>query len=456
MRGCRRICLALALLATAPVQAAIADCDGDIARTLHPVAHAATDARGYWLDAGTIRWPNMPATAGYRLYASADARLQVVAGQPVRGADASIVLEPVSALADALAERFRFTGAGVELRVPEHDRPRLRRLLTQQLLLVREDAHGHAIEATYLQAPGALDALYAAADGAVLGAMPHGDATDFALWAPTARAVAVCLYADATGPARESLPLQRDIASGTWSATLPRDRRGDYYTYLVDVFVPGVGIVRNRVTDPYSVSLSTDSARSFIADLDDPALKPQGWDVAPRPPALASNTDMAIYELHVRDFSIGDTSVPSAHRGKFLAFADTDSAGMRHLRALGDAGITDSHLLPVFDIATIPEAGCKTPVVPHAGPDSEAQQDAVMAMAAQDCFNWGYDPFHFNAPEGSYASDAADGAVRIREFRAMVQALHVAGLRVGMDVVYNHTAATGQSPRSLLDRIVPG
>ena len=456
MHGCRRICLALALLATAPVQAAIADCDGDIARTLHPVAHAATDARAYWLDAGTLRWPNMPATASYRLYASADARLQVVAGQPVRGADVAIVLEPVSTLADAVAERFRFTGAGVELRVPEHDRPRLRRLLTQQLLLVREDAQGHAIEATYLQAPGALDALYAAADGASLGAMPLGDATDFALWAPTARAVAVCLYADATGPARESLPLQRDVANGTWSATLPRDRRGGYYTYLVDVFVPGVGIVRNRVTDPYSVSLSTDSARSFIADLDDPALKPQGWDAAPRPPALASNTDMAIYELHVRDFSIGDASVPSAHRGRYLAFTDATSNGMRHLRALGDAGITDIHLLPVFDIATIPEAGCKTPVVPHAGPDSEAQQDAVMAMAAQDCFNWGYDPFHFNAPEGSYASDAADGAVRIREFRAMVQALHVAGLRVGMDVVYNHTAATGQSPRSLLDRIVPG
>ena len=456
MHGCRRICLALALLATAPVQAAIADCDGDIARTLHPVAHAATDARAYWLDAGTLRWPNMPATAGYRLYASADARLQVVAGQPVRGADVAIVLEPVSTLADAVAERFRFTGAGVELRVPEHDRPRLRRLLTQQLLLVREDAQGHAIEATYLQAPGALDALYAAADGASLGAMPLGDATDFALWAPTARAVAVCLYADATGPARESLPLQRDVANGTWSATLPRDRRGGYYTYLVDVFVPGVGIVRNRVTDPYSVSLSTDSARSFIADLDDPALKPQGWDAAPRPPALASNTDMAIYELHVRDFSIGDASVPSAHRGRYLAFTDATSNGMRHLRALGDAGITDIHLLPVFDIATIPEAGCKTPVVPHAGPDSEAQQDAVMAMAAQDCFNWGYDPFHFNAPEGSYASDAADGAVRIREFRAMVQALHAAGLRVGMDVVYNHTTASGQAPRSVLDRIVPG
>ena len=114
------------------------------------------------------------------------------------------------------------------------------------------------------------------------------------------------------------------------------------------------------------------------------------------------------------------------------------------------------HLLPVFDLATVPETGCVTPAVPDAAPDSEAQQAAVMAAAARDCFNWGYDPFHFNAPEGSYASDAGDGAARIREFRAMVQALHAAGLRVGMDVVYNHTTASGQDAASVLDRIVPG
>src|SRR6185436_7521834 len=81
---------------------------------------------------------------------------------------------------------------------------------------------------------------------------------------------------------------------------------------------------------------------------------------------------------------------------------------------------------------------------------------AVVAHAADDCFNWGYDPLHYNAPEGSYASDANDGAARVREFRAMVQALHEAGLRVGMDVVYNHTSASCQRARSVLDRVVPG
>ncbi|RZA18568.1 MAG: DUF3372 domain-containing protein [Lysobacteraceae bacterium] len=454
----QRLLLALSLLlaAPAPAQAAVDGCDGAGADTLHAAAYTATDSRAYWLDAATIRWPKMPADARYRLYASTDARLRVERGHRVAEADVVVALEPAAALPEAVAERFRYTGAGVELRLPPKGRLRLHELLRGQLLLVQEDAQGRVRDATYLQSAAALDALHASADGMSLGANPGAGKTDFAVWAPTARTAAVCLYAGGNIPAHAALPLQRDAASGTWSLSLPRDLRGAYYGWLLEVFVPGVGIVRNRVTDPYSVSLTTDSLRSYIADLDDPALKPQGWDEAQRPPAPRARVDMAIYELHVRDFSVGDATVPPAHRGKYLAFTDVGSAGMRHLRALGQAGISDIHLLPVFDIATIPESGCATPVIPHAAADSEAQQAAAMGAAAKDCFNWGYDPYHFNAPEGSYASDAADGAVRIREFRAMVQALHAAGLRVGMDVVYNHTTASGQSPRSVLDRIVPG
>jgi pullulanase-type alpha-1,6-glucosidase len=448
---------AIAMLAGGQAVAATADCDGPVATTLHPVAHAATDARAYWLDAGTLRWPKMPPTARYRLYGSDDASLQAARGKPVAGADVVLALEAASA-SEAVAERFGFVGDGAELRIADTDKARLHGLLAGQVLVVQEDAQGRVLDATYLQTPGALDDLYAAAgrDRSPLGAAPGDGATWLRVWAPTAANVAACLYPDAAASATESVPMARDDRTGVWLQGLPRDLRGSYYAYLVDVFVPGVGMVRNRVTDPYSVGLTTDSARSYIADLDDAGLKPSGWDDAPRPPALASNTDMAIYELHVRDFSVGDASVAPAHRGKYLAFTDTESAGMRHLRALGEAGITDVHLLPVFDLATIPESGCVTPTVPQAAVDSEAQQAAVMALAAKDCFNWGYDPFHFNAPEGSYASDPADAAVRIREFRAMVQALHANGLRVGMDVVYNHTTASGQSPRSVLDRIVPG
>jgi pullulanase-type alpha-1,6-glucosidase len=115
------------------------------------------------------------------------------------------------------------------------------------------------------------------------------------------------------------------------------------------------------------------------------------------------------------------------------------------------------HLLPVFDIATINEnkAERQEPVIPAAAPDSDQQQAAVMANAGLDGFNWGYDPFHYTVPEGSY-STSPDGAARITEFRAMVQALHAAGLRVVMDVVYNHTNASGQAAKSVLDKVVPG
>ena len=239
-----------------------------------------------------------------------------------------------------------------------------------------------------------------------LGATPGSDGTGFRVWAPTARDVSLCLYDDGDGAASARLPMQRDDATGTWSTRLPGDRSGDYYTYLVDVFVPGTGVVRNRVTDPYSVSLTADSKRSYVADLEAPALKPAGWDDTPRPAPLAAPTDMVIYELHVRDFSRDDTTVTDANRGKYLAFTETRSDGMRHLRSLADAGLTDVHLLPVFDLATVPESGCVEPDVPEAAADSQAQQAAVMAVAARDCFNWGYDPYHFNAPEGSFASTA--------------------------------------------------
>jgi pullulanase-type alpha-1,6-glucosidase len=162
-----------------------------------------------------------------------------------------------------------------------------------------------------------------------------------------------------------------------------------------------------------------------------------------------------VYELHVRDFSINDPTVPLAHRGKYAAFTDTGSNGMRHLSALAKAGLTDVHLLPVYDIGSVPEHGCAAPS-PAGAPDSDVQQALVKKTAETDCFNWGYDPYHYNAPEGSYASDPADGARRVIEFREMVQSLHRAGLRVGMDVVYNHTFIAGQHEKSVLDRIVPG
>ena len=158
----------------------------------------------------------------------------------------------------------------------------------------------------------------------------------------------------------------RDPETGVWSVTHTGDGEGRYYRYAVEVFVRGVGLVRNLVTDPYSISLDADSQHSYIADLGAPALKPEGWDRHQAPRSAASQEDMTIYELHVRDFSISDPTVPADHRGKYLAFTDADSAGMQHLQELATAGLTDIHLLPVFDLASIPELGCVTPVIPDA------------------------------------------------------------------------------------------
>ncbi len=454
----------------------LADCGAGHAQVLTPVTEAsrAMAARALWLDATRLRWPGADAGARTRLLHSATGQVQAVAGQAATGWDAALLLQPFTlGLPAATLQRAAWFGPGPHWAVPEAERHRLRSLHRGQLVLVQEDAQGQVLRATAVQHAAALDALYAAAEKApALGihvAPPaRAPATVFRLWAPTAQNVALCLHADGAPatPASALRPLLRDAETGTWQAREGADLSGQTATYLVDVFVRGTGLVRQRVTDPYALSLNADSQRTWIGRLDAPATQPPGWPHerrSTRPKPLRAATDMAIYELHVRDFSASDASVRAAWRGKYLAFTEAASAGMQHLRALAAAGITDIHLLPVFDLATVPETGCASPdmaalnsAVQAEGGASLAPQAWVAAHAARDCFNWGYDPWHFNAPEGSLATDAHDGAVRIRELRAMVQALHRAGLRVGMDVVYNHTTASGQAPQSVLDRIVPG
>ena len=415
------------------------------------------EARAVWLDKRLVRWPGAPASASFRLYHSPAASIVAKAGGKVAGAAGSIRLDiSPTAVPQAAAERFKWVAAGPTLRVADSDLPRLPALHREQLVLVQEDAHGAVVAATLIQSAGALDDLYAAAEAIPdLGATPTASKTDFRLWAPTARQVAVCTYDGPTAKASAVHAMKLDDKTGAWSASLPRDLSGSYYKYAVDVVVPGAGVVRNLVTDPYSISLNADSKRSYIADLDAPNLKPAGWD-ATRPPAtVQAQTDMVIYELHVRDFSLIDATVPAAKRGKYTAFSEANSNGMQHLRALAKAGLTDIHLLPVYDIGSIPEVDCALPQ-PSGAPDGESQQALIRKTAHADCFNWGYDPQHFNAVEGSYASDPQDGARRIIEFREMVMNLHKAGLRVGLDVVYNHTFIAGQDEKSILDRVVPG
>ncbi len=343
--------------------------------------------------------------------------------------------------------------------VPELGDDALGHLLRGQLLVAGHDLAGRIAALTAVQLPGVLDDLYADAADAPLGVQLDGEKPRLSVWAPTARTVAVEISRTPGDDEPKVVAMDRDPATGVWSATLKRKWIGRYYRYRVEVWHPAAQrIVTTVVTDPYALSLSADSTHSQLVDLDDERLQPPGWHTQARPqpipPARAQ-----IAEVHVRDFSIADSTVPEAHRGTYLAFTCDDSAGMRHLRALAESGLTHVHLLPAYDFATVPDRRadqavpqCALSAFPG---DSPEQQRAVMAVAGTDGFNWGYDPWHYTTPEGSYATEPA-GHARILEFRRMVAALHGAGLRVVMDVVYNHTMADGLAPFSVLDRIVPG
>jgi pullulanase len=243
---------------------------------------------------------------------------------------------------------------------------------------------------------------------------------------------------------------------GVWTLTVD-SCWNPFYLYEVEVYDPSVrGIVRNLVTDPYSRSLSRNSAMSQVIRMDDPELMPEGWATTEKPP-LEAPEDIVLYELHVRDFSASDPEVPEPLRGTFMAFT-LDTPATRHLRSLAEAGLTHVHLLPSFDIATVNEdrSTWKSPGDLSQFPsDSPEQQAAVSAIRSEDGYNWGYDPYHYGVPEGSYSTDP-DGPARVLEFRRMVQALSNMGLRVVMDVVYNHTHASGRDHWSVLDRVVPG
>jgi pullulanase len=418
-------------------------------------------ANAHWLSATVLAWPGASTADTYKLFYAANGGLGATssAAFALNGADGSFGLTP-AALPDAVKQRFGYLAGATGLRLSDADAAKAQQLISAQFALAEYDSAGKLVQVTSLQNAGMLDDVFAAkAQDAQLGVTFNLlNAPTFRVWAPTAKAVSLNVYATSNAPAATTVAMTRDAASGVWSykASNAAWTNKAYYTYTVQVLSRWANnaLVTNTVTDPYSLSLNANSARSFVANLDNLALKPGGWDQQ-AVPKLDAPTDIALYELHIRDFSASDTTVPAAHRGKYLAFTDVNSNGMRHLRELQQAGMTHIHLLPAFDFASVGETGCSTPAIPQAGADATVQQAAVAAAQDSDCFNWGYDPVHYNAPEGSYSSNADDGSARVREFRAMVQSLHENGLRVTMDVVFNHTSQSQQGTLSVLDRIVP-
>jgi pullulanase-type alpha-1,6-glucosidase len=415
-------------------------------------------ARAVWLDRDTIAW-RTGATDGraYSLRYDPAGGLSIVDGGLVGGpAGAEIRLHAAGGLSEAQRQKYPHLWQYQTFTVDPADRSRVPEALRSQEVVVSRDAAGGLLGATSVQVAGALDDLYGAAAHARLGPTFHSGRPSLAVWAPTARTVALELY-DSPGATPSVLPMRRDDRTGVWQADGDRSWNGRFYKYRVTAWQPATrAVVTASVTDPYSVALAPDSTHSQLVDLADPALAPAGWARLRKP---AANGKPQIQELSVRDFSIVDGTVPAEHRGTYLAFTDSGSAGMKHLGALAKAGTTHVHLLPVFDIASIPEKRADQAQPPcdlaAMAPDSSQQQECIGLIADRDGYNWGYDPWHYNVPEGSYATDPA-GAVRTKQLRQAVAGLNGAGLRVVVDVVYNHTPAAGTAKTSVLDQIVPG
>lgn len=429
-------------------------------------------ASAHWISSSQLVW-DVPSTATrfelrYSLVADID-----VSNEGVTGGE-WVDITPGGIPIDSVTNRYRHIRNWPVFHV-DVDEIVIKDALKGQLVAIAFDEAGEIVQATRVQTAGVIDEYYAF-DG-VLGPVYGPNTITLGLWAPTAQSVTLNMY-DAQKSLKSTVqPESNGSASGVWRFSVPRSSDRAFYTYTVRAYHPENGLINQiEVTDPYSVSVSMDGKHSQLVDLaNDRSLKPAGWDLLKK--SLPRATDITLYEAHMRDFSIFDESVPAEHRGTYLAFTHANSTAMRHLKRLSDAGLSHLHLLPLNDIGSVIEDRSKrTDIqdVTESGslfeqftrwadedPTTEliqrpySEPTRANGLAVKDGFNWGYDPVHFNVPEGSYSTDP-DGPKRIIELREMVAALHGIGLNVVVDVVYNHTYETGLRTTSVLDKIVPG
>ena len=251
----------------------------------------------------------------------------------------------------------------------------------------------------------------------------------FSLWAPTADSARVLLYEEGLGGhPYEVIEMNKNAADGSWSAVAEGDLEGRFYTFRVNVS----GRWLEETPGIFATAVGINGQRAAVVDFG--STDPEGW-AEDRRPELRSFADAVVYEMHHRDFSIsGNSGISPEHRGKFLALTESGTRGPRGVRTgvdhLVELGVTHVHILPSFDYASV---------------DETRLEDNV--------YNWGYDPVNYNVPDGSYSTDPYDPACRIREFKEMVQALHKAGIRVVLDVVYNHVS---DAASQAFERTVPG
>jgi len=267
---------------------------------------------------------------------------------------------------------------------------------------------------------------YPVYDGNDLELTYSAQSSKFRVWTPTATKVKILLYDNGNeGGAYKTLDMSRS-EKGTWTLKVNEDLKGKFYTFQIKIGekwleeTPGMWVKATGVN----------GKRAAIINFAD--TNPADWENDVRPP-LKNFTDIMLYEVHMRDFSMASNS-GMKHKGKFLAFTERgtknsfgEATGIDHLKELG---ITHVHLLPVFDFASVDETKLN-----------------------ENKYNWGYDPVNYNVPEGSYSTNPYNPVTRIREFKQMIQSLHQSGIRVIMDVVYNHTS---KGKGSNLDLLAPG
>ncbi len=290
------------------------------------------------------------------------------------------------------------------------------------------NGESYAVKLPNVYSSSAFEELYTYT-GDDLGYTWTAEKTSFRVWAPLAQSVSVNLYesgTEGTDDLIESVTMTADV-NGTWVAEKEGDLNGTYYTYTATL---ADGTV-NETVDPYARTTGVNGKRAMVLDLD--STDPEGWDTDGNPNASLNYTDTVIYELHVRDLSM-DESSGIVNKGKFLGLTETGTktpdgiaTGIDHIKELG---ATHVHLLPSYDYGSVDETKLDQPQ-----------------------FNWGYDPVNYNVPEGSYSTDPYNGAVRVSEMKQMVKAMHDNGLSVVMDVVYNHVQNAGTFSVNML---VPG
>ena len=270
-----------------------------------------------------------------------------------------------------------------------------------------------------------------------LGSVYSKTSTTWKTWSPDASSVKLKLYTtgsdnEAGASAIGTYDMKKDSSTGVWSLNLSGDYKNKYYTYLVTV-----NGTTKETQDVYSQAVGVNGNRTMVVDLD--STDPSGWS-EDKHVLFNSASEAAVWEVHVRDFSVSKNSgVSEDNKGKYLAFAEggttlnsdtSSSAVSTGIDYLVEQGINCVQLMPVYDYGSVKE-------------------DVASSSSNR---NWGYDPVNYNAPEGSYSTNPYDGNTRITEFKQMIQALHDRGISVVMDVVYNHTFSTD----SCFNRTVPG